>query len=963
MAENIQIKINAAVDSAQAATTIGQLRKSLIELQDIAENNDLGAEQFQALQAQIVSTNTDLANARDRIGDIQDKISTLQGTPIERVRNSFGLLREAIFNLDFDKARIGVEGLANAFTPLGPDGMPLKGLAAMRGALTNLTGAASQLGTTFINLGRTLLTNPIFLLATVITTITVGIVLLLNKLGLLQPLFDLIGKAVEYVTDSFNQLTEAIGLNTAATDKNLKATLAAEQQKRKAIEDTFKYQESVANAVKDLNSREQLEVEKLSGVYVRQSETISAVRIEALTKIKLSLQDEIKAYDNVAKSKRKLTDDEKKSYDEIVLKIQETNARIVALQAERVRETNEINDRVRMNTITMEKNDYKRAQLLRDEEIRQAGKNYDLKVQLLEQEKAAKEEVKAKEVFAASEAGRKEFDLAVANAKKIRDQINAISNEELQLKIQAEEKYNSTVRQLNNDFAREQQDKSEANIKLNLDRIKSRQQSELALNEGFEIKQLEIKNKYIKLIEEFQLNNAKFFFKTEESKQAFLDENTKDIKINEQKINEIIIARNNLITEQQIKEKEATLLAELQNNKKLEGAELELATLRVNLTVLRDSYDLQIAQAKTQEEKNAKEAEAQLKIAEIKRQIRDIDEEAIKTIQNEKNLEIQRELNALETLLANQIKFDQEKLKSRKDVIDFVKNLEGKSEEELKALRTASANDQIDLLNKIKTVKEEQIANDELTLQLEKSNIQDFTDFQTQLQDLSANEQREFNASRLENEKTTSDAVIAIRQEEARQKEEIEERQKQFIINTATTTISALQTISDIFYAGRLRKVQGNAVEEEKIARKQFQVNKALNLSTATMTGIVSVMEAYKNGLKNPIPLLGPLTGTVYAGLAAAVSAINIAKIAATTFNSKGGAASAGSAPTQNINGSTPTTTALPSTFTAPTFFGLGEGTQQTMVGPNQQRVYVVETDITSTQNRVAVIENRSVIQ
>jgi hypothetical protein len=52
-----------------------------------------------------------------------------------------------------------------------------------------------------------------------------------------------------------------------------------------------------------------------------------------------------------------------------------------------------------------------------------------------------------------------------------------------------------------------------------------------------------------------------------------------------------------------------------------------------------------------------------------------------------------------------------------------------------------------------------------------------------------------------------------------------------------------------------------------------------------------------------------------------------------------------------------------PTSFTPSTFFGLGQapGTTPGSEMP-PQKVYVTETDITSTQNRVAVIEDRAKI-
>ena len=117
--EEIQIKIDAAVNSAEAAKSLGQLKKSLLEIQTL--QSELGATsgpQFDKLAQASSAASAKLAETRDRIGDIVDKNRTLEGTPVERLTGSFGLLKQAVLNLDFDKAKIGVVGLLNTFTPI-----------------------------------------------------------------------------------------------------------------------------------------------------------------------------------------------------------------------------------------------------------------------------------------------------------------------------------------------------------------------------------------------------------------------------------------------------------------------------------------------------------------------------------------------------------------------------------------------------------------------------------------------------------------------------------------------------------------------------------------------------------------------------------------------------------------------------------------------------------------------------
>ena len=174
--EDIQLKISAAVESAEAAKSLGQLRKSLMEIQSLqAEVGESSGAEFDKLSQAANAASAKLAETRDRICDIQDKNRTLEGTPIERLSGSFGLLKESIMNLDFDKAKIGAEGLLNTFTPV-VDGKLVTGLAGVKGAFGMLGDGVKSLGNTFMTVGKALLTNPIFLLAAAIIAIVAVVI-------------------------------------------------------------------------------------------------------------------------------------------------------------------------------------------------------------------------------------------------------------------------------------------------------------------------------------------------------------------------------------------------------------------------------------------------------------------------------------------------------------------------------------------------------------------------------------------------------------------------------------------------------------------------------------------------------------------------------------------------------------------------------------------------------------------
>ena len=221
---------------------------------------------------------------------------------------------------------------------------------------------------------------------------------------------------------------------------------------------------------------------------------------------------------------------------------------------------------------------------------------------------------------------------------------------------------------------------------------------------------------------------------------------------------------------------------------------------------------------------------------------------------------------------------------------------------------------------------------------------------------------------------TEKQAKAKLEEEITAKKKEEEEKRKENRINAHLTNLEFSKKVADAtigftegVFAITNRLGKQDEKSQEQRARRQFAVNKALNLSTAVITGIQTTMEAFKNGMKNPIPLLGPATAGVYAGIAAAVSLGNIAKIAATKFETKSGSpsTSSGGGAGSGAAGSIPT----PQLNAGALFSTGGQSTQ--MITSNQQAVvapqapikaYVVEQEITGTQQRMSNIKQQASI-
>ena len=184
-------------------------------------------------------------------------------------------------------------------------------------------------------------------------------------------------------------------------------------------------------------------------------------------------------------------------------------------------------------------------------------------------------------------------------------------------------------------------------------------------------------------------------------------------------------------------------------------------------------------------------------------------------------------------------------------------------------------------------------------------------------------------------------------------------------VELAQKGAQAAQGISDALFAWKQRKAGDDLVKQKKNAEDQFKVNKALQVGTAVITGIQSVMSAFANGMKNPIPLLGPATAGVYAAIAGITAAANVAKIMATKFDASSFSPSTGG-DTGNKDSLMAADQAaaanMTTNFQPNQFFGLGQQTANGMPGgPKPIKVYVTETDIRDVSERVSVIEQRAV--
>ena len=170
----------------------------------------------------------------------------------------------------------------------------------------------------------------------------------------------------------------------------------------------------------------------------------------------------------------------------------------------------------------------------------------------------------------------------------------------------------------------------------------------------------------------------------------------------------------------------------------------------------------------------------------------------------------------------------------------------------------------------------------------------------------------------------------------------------------ANQSLQATQALSDIFFTQKLSKAKKGSAEETAIAKKQFEVNKALQIANATMQGAQAVLAAYASG--SAIPIIGAVAGPLYAVAAGLVAIKNIQTIKNSQFGGgtpsvDTGSTSAPTIPTSNGTPSIAAPTQNTTTFT---------GNNNNNFNQPPIKTYVVETDLRNSTNTIDKIKDQA---
>jgi len=300
MAEDLDIKITATIDSAQASNNVADLRKNLKALNSLAlQTQGVNDKAFKKIAEAIGDTT-------DRIDDMRDSFVAFKGSAIEKFNATLNLTSEGLQNLDFDKV-----------------GMSLK------------------------NLGTIISANPLMFLAKIIIGLIENFDKLANMGGVIGDLFTGIGEYVEDAIQSFKDLSDAIGLTGFQAEENAKKIIEA--NKRIADNTQMRYDAEIEYAKASGKETTEIEIKKQQAILETNKKAIEGMIL--------------RMYEG-----KKVTDEDKKQFDELVKSSKDAYKQINILNLQKNKKISDDNKKAREDLL---RDEQRLLDFIRDNNIKQ----------------------------------------------------------------------------------------------------------------------------------------------------------------------------------------------------------------------------------------------------------------------------------------------------------------------------------------------------------------------------------------------------------------------------------------------------------------------------------------------------------------------------------------------------------------------------------------------------------------
>lgn len=271
-----KIRLDIELNGSQGEKTLADLKQELKELQNQLDNTTKGSEEFN--------------NTLKKISTVQGEINSVN----KQLDNLSPEKRAKSFNKAFGSMTATVQGLTGIMGLLGMENNKLINVSiALQGAMnfSNAIKDVGELKNAFKLFGKVLLTNPIFLIASVLIAIGVAIYKLKDSIKILSVTFEALKIAIQSVITFFKKLGDALGLYDYKAEQVVKKQMANLENLKKAQDDYTKAMDrqiQIQNAL----GEETINMEKKKAAYTVQSLKLQVAAMEEIIKNTKKVKDE-----------------------------------------------------------------------------------------------------------------------------------------------------------------------------------------------------------------------------------------------------------------------------------------------------------------------------------------------------------------------------------------------------------------------------------------------------------------------------------------------------------------------------------------------------------------------------------------------------------------------------------------------------------------------------------------------
>ena len=957
--QDIQLKISTTIDSANSAKQLTDLKTSLNDLKTVSESiTDKTSTAFNDVSRAIEDTSLKIQKLNSNLEGIdstgvENLKESADGISFNKATTSANTLGAALKNQKLDTYKAQVDDLTTAQTKLNKETVDGTGKSkesviglkegfegfddAVRKTLEgDLGGALKGVTEGFEGLGNVLKTNPLFLLVGVIGLIVANFDRLKAAGGAIGAVFSGIGAIVGSVVRTIKDMSDAIGLTTFRTQE------LSEQQK-------------VAAAAQLAATNAQLEGELKLAAIRNTDQTVIENQI-ALNALKAA---EVAANDALIKQQKEINDASApnrvvNTIDKGITKVAESLMSDSAIKQHNdfeLKLQKQFQDDIKNNRIQASKETIDLVNST-NKDLIDAQQNYNNVIAKQNQDLIDKNKAQNSQLR----------DLTTSNIRdQFRQQVQA-----------AKDKYNQSVIDLKkeDDLLQNTIDKTNAKIKKQQDEIATNKLLLPGVNFNGLYPDLEADKDKVKLAQDALANNAKIQQADLAAQQKSIDEATaaRRKKLAEQELQDL---QNNYAKIEAVNDG-ATAAG---NKKRLLALQEQIEFIKTHKKQLDPLDGSTITNTKEQDRAN------QIRIDQVKAT-------SLQLIQAEKdrvNTEIGVNIQAHDTINLAKAKGLEDINKATIKQIEDNANIalhQTNITEEAKAKIIFDANkavqDQIFTYN-------QQLEERKLTNSTNKASSSagfaaaNPNNINAQLQALedadtaAADARQKAQDQELKDADTTGANKLLIIQkynnlELAAEKKLEDDKRKARLdgVNRGLTIAKdysdSLTSINDLFNTQENENLKAEklsdterAKRKDELLNKQFKRQKAF----AAITAGINTAQAITGALAQPGPIGVNIAEAIAIGV---MGAAQIAAILAANYESSSASGGSDTTSATPLAAGGVQDTGNPANISAPSLFGLGNSAPNNFSGNADQRVYVLESDITKTQKKVSNIQQANTI-